>query len=95
MRVTNINGTQDNVCRCGSWIEHWKNYSNQPLPVYCPVAACMAKPEVGAHVQREDSSDGRWYIIPLCNAHNHTTDRSLEVSNNLVLVSANVGQTCG
>ena len=34
MRVNNINGTSDNSCNCGSWLDHWKNYSRQALPTY-------------------------------------------------------------
>ncbi len=95
MTVFNINGTGDNVCSCGSWLAHWNNYSGQVLPAYCPEKKCRQKPEVGAHVQKARSGDDRWYIIPLCKAHNGETGESLDISDTVVLVSANVSETCG
>lgn len=95
MRVTNINGTSDNTCNCGSWLNHWKNFSRQSIPKYCPEESCVQKPGVGAHVQRDDSSDARWYIVPLCKTHNGETGKSLTISDSVTLVSANVSDTCG
>jgi len=95
MKVNNINGTSDNSCSCGSWLDHWKNYSRQSLPTYCPEKSCTKKPEVGAHVQKDSSYDKDWYIIPLCSEHNRQTRGSLEVGDSIALVSANTSQTCG
>ncbi|MFA5349125.1 MAG: hypothetical protein WC309_02000 [Candidatus Paceibacterota bacterium] len=94
MRVININGTSDNICSCGSWLNHWKKFSGQSLPTYCPEKNCRNKPEVGAHVQKDDVSDKKWYIIPLCKYCNAKTKGSLDVINSIVLVSANVKETC-
>jgi hypothetical protein len=95
MKVHNINGTSQSTCRCGSWLNHWKNFSSQPLPTYCPEKSCTDKPEVGAHVQKDSATDKSWYIIPLCTKHNSQTGKSLEVSDTIKLVSANVAATCG
>jgi hypothetical protein len=95
MKVKNINGTSDNTCKCGSWLKHWENFSGQTLPTYCPEKSCTQKPEVGAHVQKDSFTDNSWYIIPLCKKHNGETGKSLEVSDNIKLVSANVSSTCG
>ncbi len=95
MKVININGTSDNTCKCGSWLEHWKNYSGQNLPTFCPESACIEMPEVWAHVQKDNSSDQSWYIIPLCKKHNGETGNSLEVNGSVALASANTGKTCG
>jgi hypothetical protein len=95
MKVTNINGTSDNTCKCGSWLAHWKNYSGQPLPTYCPETRCLQKPEVGAHVQKDSAVDDAWYIVPLCKTHNVQTGKSLTISDSISLVSANVSETCG
>lgn len=95
MKVTNINGTSDNFCNCGSWLKHWENYSNQSLPLYCPEKSCLNKPEVGAHVQKDSFIDNSWYIIPLCKYHNGKFGETIEVSDSIALVSANVSQTCG
>ena len=70
MKVKNINGTSDNTCKCGSWLDHWKKFSGQSLPTYCPETKCIQKPEVGAHVQKDSSTDSSWYIVPFCKTHN-------------------------
>jgi hypothetical protein len=95
MRVNNINGTSYNTCKCGTWLNHWKRFSRQAVPVYCPEATCIKKPEVGAHVQKDSSTNRSWYIIPLCSEHNSKTGRSLDIGDGTTLVSANVSQTCG
>jgi hypothetical protein len=95
MRVKNINGTSDNLCKCGSWIKHWEKFSGQSLPSYCPEKSCMKKPEVGAHVQKDNSTDSSWYIVPLCTMHNAEKGKSIEISDSIELVSANVDKTCG
>lgn len=94
MRVNNINGTSGLICTCGSWLDHWKNFSGQSLPSYCPESRCTNKPEVGAHVQKDSAYDKKWYIIPLCKDCNAKTNSSLEISNSVALVSANVNETC-
>ena len=95
MRVKNINGTTQRTCKCGSWLVHWQNFSGQSLPAYCPETSCLKKPEVGAHVQKDDPNDKRWYIVPLCREHNAQTGASLTISDWVALVSANVSETCG
>jgi len=50
---------------CGSWLNHWKNFSGQGIPAYCPVSSCFEKELVGAHVQKADSTDKKWYICPI------------------------------
>jgi hypothetical protein len=95
MRVNNINGTSDRACRCGSWLDHWIKFSGQNLRKYCSVSVCFQTPEVGAHIQKDSFSDKSWYIIPLCKTHNGETGKSLEISDNIKLVSANVSATCG
>lgn len=96
MKVNNINGTSQNVCRCGSWLDHWKAFSGQSVPTYCPVEACTQKPTVGAHVQKDGSSDRRWYIVPLCTKCNGKKSESVTLSSTSVkFVPANVSETCG
>ena len=94
MKITNINGTSDTNCKCGSWLNHQINYSGQTLPPTCPVLGCYKKPELGAHVQKANSSDRKWYIIPLCTSHNSASG-TLEVIDSIKLVSANKNETCG
>ncbi len=93
MKIKNINGTSQTTCACGSWLNHWKKFSGQSTFSYCPAGACLKTDLVGAHVQKSDSSDNKWYIYPLCNAHNQHTG-VLEVSDTYKLVSANKKETC-
>lgn len=95
MRVRNINGTSDNTCKCDSWLDHWTKFGGKSLPSYCVEVKCTEKPEVGAHVQKDNSTDTNWYIIPFCKTHNGKQGESLEVTDGTTLVSANVSETCG
>lgn len=95
MEVKNINGTSDNTCKCGSWLKHWKNFSQQSVPRYCPAEECVQKPEMGAHVQKDKANDPRWYIVPLCKKHDGETGNSITIIDYVKLVSANVSETCG
>lgn len=92
-KVKNINGTSKNNCNCGSWLQHWKNYSGQNAE-YCSEKLCLEKAElVGAHVQKSDSKDMSWFIIPLCKTHNKSTG-DIEIMDSRKLVSANIKETC-
>ena len=93
MRVKNLNGTTGNVCTCGSWLKHWGNFSSQTAN-YCMVNGCSQKPEVGGHVQRDDSSDKSWYVVPLCKTCNGKRGQDLDIFDGVVLVKANVAETC-
>jgi len=95
MKIININGTSQKICKCGSWLNHWVNYSGQSVPSYCPEKSCTEKELVGAHVQQESSDDNNWYIYPLCKKHNEATGQSLDVADTYKLVPANVTQNCG
>jgi hypothetical protein len=94
MKVNNINGTTGRTCNCGSWLNHWKNFSGQTLSKYCYEEKCIQEPEVGAHVQKDSISDKSWYIVPLCKGHNGETGKSLNLVDSVKLVSANVSDTC-
>jgi hypothetical protein len=94
MKANNVNGTSDNTCKCASWLDHWKKFGGGSTPTYCPVASCYKAPTLGAHVQKDSSTDRAWYIIPLCATHNAETGKSLEVGS-ITFVPANVSQTCG
>jgi hypothetical protein len=95
MKVVNINGTSAKPCKCGSWLDHWKNASGRSLAKYCPEANCIETPEVGAHVQKDSSTDRNWYIVPLCRTHNAETGHSLVISDSTRLVSVDANESCG
>ena len=92
MKIKNINGTSQTTCVCGSWLKHWEKFSDQKTE-YCQAKNCTKKDPVGAHVQKANSSDNKWYIYPLCSGHNQATGE-LEVSDHYKLVSANKKETC-
>jgi hypothetical protein len=91
-KVKNINGTSQNNCSCGSWLKHWEKFSNQTTR-YCVATTCLGKDLVGAHVQKTNSNDQNWYIIPLCKSHNASSGE-IEISDSYKLVSANKKETC-
>jgi hypothetical protein len=93
VKIKNINGTVDKDCKCGGWLQHWDRFSGQE-PTYCPVQDCMTQIEIAAHVQKDSLTDNGWYIIPLCQKHNAKKGESLNVNENVKLVSANVKGAC-
>lgn len=94
MKIKNVNGTSDKDCKCGTWIDHWKNFSHKSLPTTCPEVSCSDKDLVGAHVQLADSTNEKWHIIPLCKKHNGEKGKTLTVIDT-ALVPANKAETCG
>jgi hypothetical protein len=94
VKVINVNGTSSSICVCGSWLNHWSYFSGQSLPSLCSVVTCMHRPIVGAHVQKDSATDKSWYIVPLCKVHNDRTGDSLDIFEDIKLVSANVSETC-
>ena len=95
VKVKNINGTSSRICKCGSWLNHWRNFSGQLLHSFCSEVTCMQSSEVGAHVQKDSATDKSWYIVPLCKEHNARTGDSINIIEGINLVSANVNVTCG
>lgn len=63
-----------------SWLNYWEVNANRELKTgikyKCP--ACGNAFERanfdGCHVQKVDSTDQKWYIIPLCDSCNHRID---------------------
>jgi hypothetical protein len=98
-KITNVGNTLRIAvtCKCGSWIEHWEKFSEMTRPDYCIVfPLCLKKDIVGAHVQKANSDDKDWYIVPLCKKHSrYKASKILEISDIFPLVKANRGETCG
>ncbi len=92
-KIKNINGTSALKCKCGTWLGHWKKHSGQSA-YFCSEKTCINTSLVGAHVKKAESLDNNWYIVPLCVAHNFSVG-TLEISDSVKLVSANVSNTCG
>ena len=63
-RWKNKKGTGDRKCKCGSWKQHWKNFSGQTWPNTCTVSGCLNIATDGLHVF---SSEVRFTSFKLMN----------------------------
>lgn len=68
----NMSNTSDRQCSCGSWMEHWKNFSGYRWPSTCSVEGCFKEASLGAHIKRDN--DNTVYILPMCDSCNKRTD---------------------
>lgn len=87
----NKKGTGARNCACGTWKDHWLNFSNQEWPQECSVLECEEEPTLGAHIYSPDVSGEK--IVPACDSCNKRTD-SFFLKDDVVLVSANKSETC-
>ena len=69
---SNMRNTSERTCSCGSWKDHWKNYSGHRWPATCSVEGCFAEPVLGAHVKRDNDASG--YIVPMCDSCNKKSE---------------------
>jgi hypothetical protein len=93
--VRNLNGTSGRRCRCGTWIDHWRRFSNGAR-ITCARLECQNSAILGAHVQIVDRRYGRdWWIVPLCYAcNNRMNDQTMHIDRRTIMISANVRFTC-
>lgn len=69
-KVKNLNGTADRLpVGCCSWLDFWEKKTGKKIDK-CSRRGCAKKATDGAHVQKADSDDRRWYIVPLCHECN-------------------------
>jgi len=87
----NKNGTKDRNCKCGSWKQHWINFSRKPWPSSCSVLGCKQPAEIGAHVYNPEVSGEK--IVPMCKLCNKL-DTPFSLKNETRVVSANKSETC-
>lgn len=88
MKVRNVNGTSRFSPKGGSWLDYWKEQTGES-PYYCAANGCYETDLVGAHVQKVNSIDKCYYIVPLCRSCNQRTDE-FEVNKKLVPVPSNL-----
>ena len=88
----NKGGTADRACSCGTWKQHWSNYSNKSWPSVCSVQGCSTTPTLGAHVTNIDVSGER--IIPMCSSCNNLRV-AFNLDEGVALVKAKKADTCG
>lgn len=76
IKVKNLNGTTDNKPPKGSWKIWWEEQTHNKFS-RCSCKTCDNNAEVGAHVQKAESADRKWYIVPLCIECNVTKKNEL------------------
>jgi len=87
----NKNGTGVRTCKCGSWKNHWLNFSDNEWPSQCSVVGCKETPILGAHVINPDVKGEK--IVPMCGRCNQL-DEEFSLRDNVARVSANTANTC-
>ena len=106
--LVNRNGTAKKSPKCpncGPWIKHWETLSENDVPLAgdCAVVGCTGRTKdgklaeiEGCHVMIKGSDDKRVFIAPLCKCCNNKEDGTeLKLSRDMILVRANVKETCG
>ena len=84
-------GTQNRVCGCGSWKQHWLNFSGKEWPDKCSVLGCNNDAILGAHIYNPNVSGEK--IAPACDACNKKTGE-FSLKGGVTLVPANKQNTC-
>ena len=87
--VKNVNGSDRFSAPSGydSWLDYWEKYTGKKIS-YCSVTTCSRSDIVGAHVQKANSTDEKYYIVPICKGCNQRTD-SFYVTAELAPVPSN------
>jgi hypothetical protein len=92
MRVKKLLETPNAGCRCGSWLQHWDNFSRQKAN-FCMVLGCDGKPEVGGLVCRETEPE-QVCVVPLCRSCAAKVGTELDIVNTVNLVPVSLEDTC-
>jgi len=88
----NKKGTSERICNCGSWKQHWINFSDEDWPILCRVSGCTSEATLGAHVIHPGKSGE--HIVPMCISCNNST-KVFTLKKNTSTVSADQSGTCG
>jgi hypothetical protein len=77
IKVKNVNGSSlfNKPADYDSWLSYWENNKkllNADKRYECPACNEPVTKDyfVGAHVQKVNSADERWYIVPICKSCN-------------------------
>jgi hypothetical protein len=90
----NVSGSGDQKCKCGSWKQHWLNFSGATeWPSECSIKGCSEKPVDGGHLRC--SENNLEYIAPLCSKHNNPNNtEEMTLKGGVKLARANRSETC-
>lgn len=89
----NKKGTSDRSCNCGTWKQHWINYSGESWPNKCSIYGCDNKATLGAHIFNSSYGERDEYIVPACCSCNQSYEE-FSLKSDTMLVSANRSKTC-
>ena len=100
--VKNIKGTGENARTIsGSWLEFWERKTGRKADKCLAYDEDVSKDSskvyqcgstrglVGGHVKKVNSTDDRWYILPICSSHNQREDAYWAREEDLVLATNN------
>ena len=87
----NKKGTSVRSCNCGTWKQHWINYSEKTWPEICSVEGCTNKATLGAHIYNSKVTSEK--IVPACDSCNKR-DEAFDLKSGVTLVPANKQKTC-
>jgi hypothetical protein len=93
MTTVHVQNPPPTPCHCGTWLQHWRNFSVLPLPIHCQEGSCRERPELGVVVKCGDGKDTDCFVVPLCKRHSQAKT-GMEISSFSMLVSADVTQNC-
>lgn len=90
IKVKNVVGSSRWPAPSGysSWLEYWEKQTGKKESI-CGAVGCSNTDFVGAHVLKANSTDGHYYITPLCRSCNQRTDE-FDVVWDLVPVPSNL-----
>lgn len=88
----NKNATSNRTCTCGTWKQHWINFSNKEWPKSCSVKGCTNNATLGAHVINKTVSGEK--IVPMCSSCN-SQSYEFSLKGATGIPSANISKTCG
>ena len=71
--------------REGNWLKYWENATGKKAYL-CHRVGCMNTATDGAHVQLVNSTNHKWYIVPLCHRCNCQFGEEFDVTGPLVNV---------
>jgi len=97
-RIKNINGTPLHTysCNCDSWLQHWENNGGGQRPTFCIISHpdCLGKATKAAFVQKANTSDDKWYLAPVCNAHYNSPNTEFTVYDTWALIEVDPVAVC-
>lgn len=88
---SNKGGTGERACKCGTWKQHWINFSRKVWPSTCSIKGCSNAPTLGAHVKNQSVAGER--IVPMCDSCNKLSG-TFTLKGSITVPSANKSETC-